>query len=168
MILLGIGGNLPGKYGSPEQAIEAAKGYLECAGIKIVAASRIWVTEPVPKSDQPWYRNAVFQVETALSPEDILAEIAAIEKAFGRERNERDAARIIDIDLLAYHDQVMSAPDLHIPHPRMHQRGFVLYPLRDITRDWAHPVLQKNVCELIAMLPDDYVASPSRETENAA
>lgn len=124
--------------------------------------SRLYRSAPVPPSDQPWYVNAVARIETDRSPRDLLALLHRIEAAYGRERREVNGARTLDLDLLAYGDVVLRGGDGApvLPHPRMHQRAFVLLPLREVAPDWHHPVLGQTVDDLIAALPPDQTAEP--------
>ena len=154
MILLGMGGNLDSRFGSPDQTLAACLPVLQARGIKVLVVSSIWKTEPVPISDQPIFSNAVAVVETHLSPHALLSALREIEEDFGRVRTVRDAARIIDLDILTYNDLVFEDADLALPHPRMHNRGFVLYPLQEVAPGWMHPVLEKSVATMIAGLPD--------------
>lgn len=156
MILLGLGANLPSAYGAPEQTLKAAIDLL--AGrddMSVLAMSSIWLTAPVPISDQPWYHNAVIQIETELEPRALLSLLKGVEADFGREYAERNAPRVIDMDILAYHDVVYSSAVLNVPHPRMHERAFVLYPLQEVAKDWVHPVLTLSVSQLMQGLPAD-------------
>ncbi len=153
MILVGIGSNLPSTAGDPpvdncRKALES----MENAGISVIDVSRFYKTAPVPASDQPWYINAVASVETDLPPEAVLDRLLEIEAAMGRERGERNAARIVDLDLLAYDDLVMDSERLTLPHPRLTERAFVLLPLRDIAPDWVHPVTKQSLAALIDAL----------------
>lgn len=159
MILIALGANLPSPYGSPEEALLKAMQEIERQGLKIIATSRIWLTAPVPVSDQPDYRNAVLSVETSLNPAELLALLHRIEAEFGRTRHIRNEARILDLDLLAYDDYIIESALIHLPHPRMHDRAFVLGPLCDIAPQWMHPVLQKTAAKLLEELPDSYQAS---------
>ena len=159
MILIGLGANLPSHYGGPEETLEAAKAELGRRGVRILKSSRTVITKPVPPSGQPDYRNAVISVSTALNPHAL----QTIEREFGRTDNERNAARVLDLDLLAYGRQVIGEKGLEVPHPRMHRRGFVLGPLCTISPEWEHPVLKQTAWELFHSLPEKV----SRETEAA-
>ncbi|MEL0022903.1 MAG: 2-amino-4-hydroxy-6-hydroxymethyldihydropteridine diphosphokinase, partial [Alphaproteobacteria bacterium] len=97
--------------------------------------------------------NAVLLAHTALSPEETLAQLHAIESQFGRTRNVRNEARVLDIDLLDYDGEVVDEPSLTLPHPRLHQRAFVLMPLRDILPEWTHPKTGDDVTAMISALP---------------
>jgi 2-amino-4-hydroxy-6-hydroxymethyldihydropteridine diphosphokinase len=161
-IFIGLGANLPSpRYGAPRATLTAALERLAAAGVRIAARSPWYESAPVPVSDQPWYVNAVARVETALTPEALLALLNQVEEAFGRVRGERNAPRIIDLDIIAYGDLVVrgAAPPL-LPHPRMADRAFVLLPLRDIAPGWRHPQLGRSVEALIAALPPDQTARP--------
>ena len=155
MILIGIGANLPSPAGPPRQTCEAALAHLGRLGITVAACSPWYETAPVPASDQPWFINAVAAVQTSLSPTGVLAALHLTEAAFGRQRTEVNAARTLDLDLLAYGDLVRSDGAPLLPHPRLHQRAFVLFPLRDLLPDWRHPVLGETAGELAAKLPAD-------------
>lgn len=153
MILIGLGANLSGPYGSPECALQACKPLFKVLGLPIIKSSHIWASAPVPISDQPWYRNAVCRVETTLGPLELMKALHSIETEFGRVRSERNAPRVLDLDILAYDHRLERHGDLTLPHPRLHDRAFVLYPLQEIAPGWVHPALDKSVDELIKALP---------------
>ena len=131
----------------------AAVAQLPAIGVAIVARSPWYLSEPVPASDQPWFVNGVVEIATELPPPELLARLLALEAQFGRERGARDAARILDLDLLDYDGRECSTPDLVLPHPRLHERRFVLAPLCDIVPDWRHPQFGLTAAELLAGLP---------------
>ncbi|PCI56200.1 MAG: 2-amino-4-hydroxy-6-hydroxymethyldihydropteridine diphosphokinase [Alphaproteobacteria bacterium] len=153
MILIGLGANLNGIYGAPEQCLKACSDLLAGAGIYIVKSSNIWKSAPVPVSDQPWYCNAVCAVETVLSPPQLLCALATIENDTGRERHEANAARVLDLDILSYNDEIINEAHLTVPHPALHERAFVLYPMQEIAPHWVHPRLDKSVDEMIVNMP---------------
>ena len=155
MILIGLGSNLPGVFGTPEENIQKALSLMPENGLNVVSASSVWKSAPVPISDQPWYHNAVCVVETDLSAHDVLKAIAGIEDMAGRIRRERNAARVLDLDLLVYNDDVIEDELLSVPHPRMHERAFVLLPLQEISADWMHPTLKQPIEHLVNQLPSD-------------
>ncbi len=154
MIYVGLGANLPSPdYGTPEDTLAAALESFAGAGIRVSARSPWYRSAPVPPSDQPWFVNGVASVETELAPGPLLSALHGIEAAFGRVRRERWGPRILDLDLIAFHDVVMAdeaGPE--IPHPRMHERAFVLLPLADLAPDWRHPVLNRGIGDLVAAL----------------
>ncbi len=161
MIYLGIGSNLASEaFGAPIANCRAAIAKLAAAGLAVHAISQFYETAPVPVSDQPWYVNCVVAIKTGLSPRETLGACLGVEAALGRVRTIRNAARIVDIDLLAWHDLVVNETDLVIPHPRMHERAFVLLPLADIAPDWRHPALCVGIRDLIAQLPPDQMIRP--------
>lgn len=160
MILIGVGGNLPSRFGDPRQTCEAAVAALAKHGLTVLRRSRWYRTAPVPASDQPWYVNGVAAVAGSDDPFEVLRLLNAVEADFGRVRAERNGPRVIDLDLLAHGAAVLDAPDLHLPHPRMHQRAFVLLPLAEVAPGWVHPSSGRSVEALIAALPPDQVAEP--------
>ena len=151
MILIGLGANLPSEYGTPAETLEAAKTALNDHGISIVKASSTYLSAPVPVSDAPWYANAVVAVKTDLTSRILLTALNNIEAEFGRIRTYRNAPRILDLDIIAFNDEVIGNEGSHLclPHPRMHDRAFVLKPLIDIAPTWIHPVLKLSVSELV-------------------
>ena len=154
MILIGIGSNLAAPaYPSPQQTAEAAPAALRGIGVALRACSSWYASEPVPSSDQPWFVNAVAEIATELSPPELLARLLALEARFGRERSVRDAARTLDLDLLDYDGLHCATTDLVLPHPRLHERRFVLLPLSEIAPQWRHPRLGLTAAELLARLP---------------
>ncbi len=160
MILIAYGANLPGRFGQPWETYGVAKDALTKNGIRILAESSLWETSPVGTPDeQPWYTNAVLSVDTALPAQALLEALLAIEQAFGRVRTFRNAAKTIDLDLIAYRDQIIgNEPHLIVPHPRMHERAFVLKPLEEIAPDWTHPLTGYSLSQLIKNLPADQEA----------
>jgi len=134
---IGIGANLGDARATVIAAI-AALGRLP--GCRLLAASSVWRSAPVD-AQGPDFFNAVVTIETSLSPEALLAELQAIEQAFGRQRPYHHAPRTLDLDLLLHGDAVRSTPQLTLPHPRLHQRAFVLRPLLEIAPDLAAPGL---------------------------
>ena len=160
MILLGMGSNLPSAAGAPRATLEAALAALEQSGLRIVKRSRWYRSAPVPASDQPDFVNGVVAVETALEPAELLALLHRIEARFGRARREVNAARSLDLDLLAYDDRIVEESGLVLPHPRLHLRAFVLLPLAEVAPDWVHPRLGQSVSDLIAALPPGQRAAP--------
>lgn len=149
-IFLGIGANLVADgYSSAEEGCLAAIDSLKEDAIEVVAISPFYKTAPVPISDQPWYFNAVVEIATDLAPENIIGILHQREECFGRIRFERNEARVLDIDIIDFRGMVMDG-NLMLPHPRMHERAFVLKPLADLAPDWRHPVTSVHIRELLA------------------
>jgi 2-amino-4-hydroxy-6-hydroxymethyldihydropteridine diphosphokinase len=160
MILAGLGGNLHhARYGPPVAVLEAALQVLDAIDITVEARSPWYRSAPVPRSDQPDFINGVISIATALSPEQLLARFHAIETRFGRVRGTANAARTLDLDLLAYDRLVTGDPEapecaVVVPHPRLQLRAFVLLPLRDLVPDWSDPRDGRSIDDLVAALPE--------------
>ena len=132
---VGIGANL----GDARANVQDALARLDAQpGCRLTAASSLWRTAPFDSSGDD-YVNAVARVDTSLDAHGLLAVLQAIELQHGRERPYRNAPRTLDLDLLLYGDEIIQTPDLLVPHPRMHERAFVLAPLLDIAPDAVIP-----------------------------
>jgi 2-amino-4-hydroxy-6-hydroxymethyldihydropteridine diphosphokinase len=160
MILVALGANLPSAAGPPLATLEAGLAALQHAGVKVIARSRWYRTAPVPASDQPWFINGVANLATGLDPLALLRLLQTIERQFGRERGIRNAARTLDLDFLDYDGRIVEGRDLILPHPRMHERAFVLFPLAEVAPHWRHPKLGAPIAALISALPRDQKAEP--------
>ena len=162
MILIGLGANLSTKkFGPPRAALGAALQAIENSGIRIKQRAPWYQTAPVPISDQPWYVNGVAELETNLSPTVIISRLLEHEKNFGRVRIVPNAPRVLDLDLLAYNDQIITGcthADLTLPHPRMPGRSFVILPLREIAPNWCDPVTGRTIDDIANHLPKDQQA----------
>lgn len=121
----------------------------------VIAVSSFFETEPIEFAAQPWFLNCAVALRTELMPKLFLAKIQAIEQEMGRRRVQPKGPRSIDIDVLLFGNSVISAPQLEVPHPAMHQRRFVLEPLMEIAPDVRHPVLKRSIRELLHNLPRD-------------
>ncbi|MGE0420192.1 MAG: 2-amino-4-hydroxy-6-hydroxymethyldihydropteridine diphosphokinase [Acetobacteraceae bacterium] len=167
-ILIAIGANLPGADGSPPLAtcLSAVAALRRLPDLTVVAVSRWYETAPDPPSDQPAYVNGVVRLRAdgPVDPSALLATLHTIEAAFARRRSVPNAARTLDLDLIAIDDLVRDAPDPIVPHPRAHLRGFVLRPAADVAPDWVHPRLGQTVASLLADLPPE----PMRVIDPAA
>ncbi len=165
-ILIGLGANLPSQHGTPAETLIKAREFLEKEGIRTLKSSSIWLTAPVPPTNtHPWYANMVLSVQTDLYPMPLLMKLLEVEAHFGRVRSYRNAPRTLDIDIISYKDEVTEDKDLELPHPRMHERTFVLKPMAEITKDWQHPVIKKSLTELITELDPKQEAKRLEEGE---
>jgi 2-amino-4-hydroxy-6-hydroxymethyldihydropteridine diphosphokinase len=154
MILVAIGANLPGPDGAPplDTARAAAAALDRLPGLRLRGLSRWYETEPVPPSGQPPFVNALAHLQGEAEPELLLEWLHTIEAAAGRRRGASNAARTLDLDLIAIDALVRHGPAPVLPHPRAHQRGFVLAPLCDVAPGWVHPLLGRSAAELLAGL----------------
>ena len=155
-VYLGLGSNLGDRGGNIQKALVS----LERWGIRILRASGIYETEPVGYADQPWFYNMAVCAETGLSPQEVLKAISAIEAAIGREKTHRNGPRKIDIDILFYDDLLIDVEGLRVPHPEIARRNFVLVPMNEIAAELAHPVLKKQIRELLKGSADKAIVRP--------
>lgn len=133
---IALGSNL----GDPEAQLRRAfEAIAALPQTQLAAASSLYRSTPVGHADQPDFINAVVQLSTELAPRALLAALLELEQCFGRERSFRNAPRTLDLDLLLYDAQRIAEPGLAVPHPRMHQRAFVLAPLVEIAPDCVIP-----------------------------
>ena len=165
-VFLSLGSNL----GDRVALLRSAVARLREADVALVAASPLYESEPWEEEpgqteiERPWFLNCVVAVETTLSPRALLARVQSIESDLGRARlpgltpeARRFTPRTVDIDIIFYGDEVISAPDdLHVPHLLAAERGFVLRPLADIAPDFTHPTLYRPVRELLEELDDEH------------
>jgi 2-amino-4-hydroxy-6-hydroxymethyldihydropteridine diphosphokinase len=129
---LALGSNLGDRAANLQRAVDLLAGRV---GVEIVSSSRVYETDPVGGPPQPDYLNAVVEARTSLSPKELLEACLAVEAEMGRERKERWGPRVIDVDVLTYSREEVDEPGLQVPHPRMHERGFVLIPLFELDSD---------------------------------
>jgi 2-amino-4-hydroxy-6-hydroxymethyldihydropteridine diphosphokinase len=130
--------------------LEEALARFPAVGLKILKRSGWWRSAAWPDPNGPEYRNGVALVEANAGPEDVLAALLGLEAQMGRERVARNAPRTLDLDLVAHGREVREAPGLVLPHPRAHERLFVMGPLAEIAPDWRHPVSGRTARELAA------------------
>ena len=145
IVHIGIGSNL----GDREEHCRKALRLFSERGIHIRRRSSMYETEPWGEKDQPRFINMAIEGETGLGPAGLLEVLKIIEDEVGRVETFRWGPRVIDLDILLYDDLVMETPELKIPHPRMHEREFVLRPLAEIAPDKIHPLLKKTMRELL-------------------
>lgn len=165
-LYIGLGANLPhSQFGVPRATLEHVLALLPGFGIRILRRSSWYESAPVPVSDQPWFVNGVVRAATDLAPAAVLAALHAVEAQLGRARSVPNAARSVDLDILAIGSMVLSGPEPPIvPHPRLEGRAFVLLPLAEIAPDWRHPVTGAAISALIASLPRDQITRPLRDS----
>jgi 2-amino-4-hydroxy-6-hydroxymethyldihydropteridine diphosphokinase len=155
-VFLGLGSNL----GDREANLTRAVALLGADGFSVTARSSVYETEPVGGPPQGPYLNEVLRGETDLQPESLLAVCLRTEAALGRVRRERFGPRVLDIDVLLYGDRVQDAPGLELPHPRLHERRFVLVPLAEVGAEAVHPRLGVTVADLLARCADTSRVEP--------
>jgi 2-amino-4-hydroxy-6-hydroxymethyldihydropteridine diphosphokinase len=149
---IGLGSNLGDRAGN---LLLAVRGLMD-AGLKVVRLSSVYETEPVDVREQPTFLNMVAEVERSklFSPEQVLARLLRIEYALGRRREVQRGPRTIDLDLLLDGDEQRATAFLTLPHPRLHQRRFVLAPLAELAPDLLHPTLHQTINKLLAETQD--------------
>ncbi len=147
-VVVALGSNLKGAYASSEALLEAALERFEAAGLRVAARSGWWRSAAWPDPAGPEYRNGVALVETTLGPREVLAALLAIEADLGRHRDERNAPRTLDLDLIAHGRTILDEPGLALPHPRAQDRRFVMGPLAEIAPGWRHPASQWSAASL--------------------
>jgi 2-amino-4-hydroxy-6-hydroxymethyldihydropteridine diphosphokinase len=149
---IGIGSNVGNKAYQCERAISEI---LKIDHHKLLAKSSFFKTQPIGYTSQDWFINGVIKIETDLEPLGLLQVLKTIESHLGRTETFRWGPRTIDLDILIFDDREMKTEELQIPHPRLHERQFVLIPLAEIDRDLFHPVLKKTVGEILEDIKED-------------
>ncbi len=149
-IFLITGGNI----GDRKKNLQTAASLIEENIGKIIESSSIYETEAWGNNDQPAFYNQMHIVKSTFSAEEIMNKILQIEQQMGRVRTIKNAARIIDIDILFYNNEIINKPDLNVPHVEISNRRFVLMPLNELAPNMIHPVLKKTINELLAACKD--------------
>ncbi len=155
-IYLALGTNLGDRSANLRAALNALP-----PEVKVITESKVHETPPWGYVDQPAFLNMVIQGETSLTPEALLKYLKQLEQQLGRVQSFRWGPRLIDIDLLFYDDLILETDSLSVPHPRLHQRAFVLDPLVEIAPDLIHPVLKESIRTLQARLEQQNGKSPA-------
>jgi len=160
---IALGSNLDDR----RQHLRAAVAGLRAeTGIEVVAVSRVYETDPVGPPPQGPYLNAVARVHTTLAPRELLDRLLAIERSRGRRRSgPRNAPRTLALDLLLYGDERIDSDGLVVPHPRLHERAFVLEPLSEVAAGVTHPVLREPIAEMARRQRDPAAVRLSKETD---
>ena len=149
-VYLLLGSNM----GDSEQLLIVATNMIEKNIGKLTTSSVIYKTAAWGKEDQPDFLNQIIIVSSLLSSSTLLKEIFIIEKKMGRVRTTKNAARVIDIDMLFFNDEIIQTENLTVPHKQIQNRKFVLVPLAEIAPDFIHPVLKKSSLELLSICSD--------------
>ncbi|MFT3997477.1 MAG: 2-amino-4-hydroxy-6-hydroxymethyldihydropteridine diphosphokinase [Asticcacaulis sp.] len=166
-VFIAYGANLPNGYLNGLQALESVVKGLTQAGLCVISLSSLWRSQAWPNPEDPPYHNAVMRVSTDLSPEKLLELLHETEASAGRIRtlylSRRNAPRPLDLDLIAYGDVVCDGRII-LPHPRAHERGFVMGPMSEIAPDWRHPALGLDAVQLYRMATVGMDAYPAEDT----
>lgn len=157
---LGIGTNIGNRLKWIEQAIESLQA---TEGINVSRISKVYETSPVDYLDQPDFYNLVCEIQTDLTPLQLLYQVQQIEQKLKRVRKIRFGPRTIDIDILLYDEQIIQKPELTIPHPRMQNRAFVLIPLFELAPSMVIPSIQQPIAALLEQLPTDQIVRKADE-----
>ena len=159
MIFLGLGSNLPSKYGDSFTNIKLAISSLESYGIKVIKKSSFYETPSYPDRENPKFINVIILVETNLPPVDLLSVLIFIEEKLERKRFKKNDPRTCDIDIIDYNNQILNLKynnsDFTVPHKELTSRIFVLLPLQEISPNWKHPKTKETINNLIKKLKEE-------------
>ena len=149
MVFIGFGSNVGNRLDFCDRAVTLLSllPHSEVHGV-----SPLYETEPVSDHAHPgagWFLNGIVQLQTDITPRSLMTVCREIERSLGRDEGDRKGPRTLDLDILFYGQRIIEEPDLVIPHPRLHQRRFVLAPLADLDASWEHPVLHRTVLQLL-------------------
>ena len=159
MIFLGLGSNLPSKYGDRFTNINLAISFLEGYGIKVIKKSSFYETPSYPNKENPKFINAVILVETILPPIDLMSVLIFIEEKLERKRGKKNDPRTCDIDIIDYNSEILNLRynnlELTVPHKELTSRNFILFPLQEISPTWKHPKTKEIISVLLQKLNDE-------------
>ena len=145
MIYLNIGSNLPSKDGGRENNILKAINYLKKLKLNLIKISSLYETPSYPNNSDPKFLNLCIKLESRLTAIDLLNEMKKIEIKLGRMRIKKNEPRTCDIDIIDFNGEIIKNDELVTPHPRLHLRNFVIYPLKEIEPNWSHPIFNKKI-----------------------
>ena len=145
MIYLNIGSNLPSKEGGRENNILKAISCLKKLNLNLLEISSFYQTPSYPNNLDPKFINLCVKLESNLKSSELLNEIKKIEKKLGRTRVKKNEPRTCDIDIIDFNGEIIKNDELEAPHPRLHLRNFVIYPLKEIEPNWSHPIFKKKI-----------------------
>ena len=170
MIFLGLGSNLPSKYGDRFANINLAISCLDGYGIKVIKKSSFYETPSYPNKENPKFINAVILVETILPPVDLMSVLVFIEKKLERKRGKKNDPRTCDIDIIDYNSEILNLRynnlELTVPHKELTSRNFILFPLQEISPTWKHPKTKEIVSVLLQKLSEEDKNSILKIDEN--
>lgn len=162
-VVVALGSNLRGHYRSSRDLLEAALQRLADVGLDVTRRSRWWRSAAWPDRGRPDYLNGVVIVETDLTPRQVMDALLGIEAAFGRRRGAPNDSRTLDLDLIAHGRAILDEPGLTLPHPRAHERRFVMGPLAEIAPGWIHPRIGETAAVLTGAATVGADAAPRGE-----
>ena len=170
MIFLGLGSNLPSKYGDRFTNINLAISCLEGYGIKVIKKSSFYETPSYPNNENPKFINAIILVETTLPPVDLMSVLIFIEEKLERKRGKKNDPRTCDIDIIDYNSEILNLRynnlELTVPHKELTSRNFILFPLQEISPTWKHPKTKEIVSVLLQKLSEEDKNSILKIDEN--
>ena len=153
MIIIGLGSNLVSNIGNkPQKNCQLALEKMREVDIFPIKVSSFFESAPLPVSTQPWFANLAVSVKTDLTPHKLLNALLSIESDMGRKREGKNDPRVIDLDILVFNNIIIQTENLVLPHPRINDRAFVLYPIQELNPSWKHPVSGENIVNLISNL----------------
>ena len=159
MIFLGLGSNLPSKYGDRFANINLAISCLDGYGIKVIKKSSFYETPSYPNNENPKFINAIILVETTLPPVDLMSVLIFIEKKLERKRGKKNDPRTCDIDIIDYNSEILNLRynnlELTVPHKELTSRNFILFPLQEISPTWKYPKTKEIVSVLLQKLSEE-------------